>query len=67
MVSFLVERKMRQGGLILAAGRVHPMNKKKLGKKVIKIRHTQTTRPNSQQPGDRGHLEAVRDEKHVPR
>ena len=44
---------MRQGGLILAAGRVRSKNKKK-------IRPTQNTPRNLQQPGDRDHLETAR-------
>ena len=47
---------MRQGVLILAAGRVRSKEKK-----TQKNRPTQTTSRNSQQPGDRDHLETARD------
>ena len=53
---------MRQGGLILAAGRVRS-KKKKIGKKKHgKIRPTQNTPRNPQQPGDRDYLETAREE-----
>ena len=51
---------MRQGGLILAARRVRS-NKKKSKKKHEKIRPTQTTPRNPQQPSDRNHLETAHD------
>ena len=50
---------MRQGGLILAAGRVRS-KKKNIEKK--KIRPTQNTPRHPQQPGDGDHLEPARDE-----
>ena len=53
---------MRQGGFILAAGRVRSKEKKTKSKKHEKIRPTQITPRNSQQPGDRDHLETARDE-----
>ena len=54
---------MRQGGLILAAGRVRSKKKKKIEKKTPeKIRRTQNTPRNLQQPGDRDQLETARDE-----
>ena len=49
---------MRQGGLILAAGRVH--SKKKTTKKT-KSRRTRNP-PRSPQPSDRDHLETACDE-----
>ena len=53
---------MGQGGLIIAAGRVHSSKKKKIEKKTHeKIRPTQNTLRNPQQPGDRDHLETARD------
>ena len=58
----LVERYMRQGGLILAAGRVRSKKKKSKIKKHEKIRPTQNTPRNPQQPGDRDHLNMARDE-----
>ena len=58
----LVKRKMRQGGLILAAGNMRS-NKKKIGKKKHeKIRRTLNTPRNARQLGDRNHLETARDE-----
>ena len=48
---------MRQGGLILAAGRVR-LKKTKTKKETTKSRRTQ----NPQQPGDRDRLEASCDE-----
>ena len=54
---------MRQGGLILAAGRVRSRKKKKTGKKKLdRFCPTQNTPRNPQQPGDRDHLEAARGE-----
>ena len=50
----LVEREMRQGGLILAAGRARSKKKKR---KKTKFRRTQNTPRNPKQPGDRDHLE----------
>ena len=50
-----------QGGLIVAAGRVRS-KKNKSQKKNETIRPTQNTPRNSQQPGDRDHLETARDE-----
>ena len=55
---------MRQGVLILAAGRVRS-GKKKL-KKSSKSRRTQNIPRNPQQPGDRNQLETACDD-HVPR
>ena len=54
---------MRQGGLILASDRVRS-NKKKIEKKIKyeKIRRTQNTPRNLQQPVDCDRLETVRDE-----
>ena len=52
---------MRQGGLILAAGRVRSK------KKRDKIRPTQNTPRNPQQPGDRDYLETARDETRATR
>ena len=56
----LVERLMRQCGLILAAGRVR--SKKTKRKINTKSRRTQSTPRNPQQPGDRDHLETACDE-----
>ena len=57
----LIERLMRLGGLILAAGRV--LSKEKNSeKKHEKICPTQNTPRNPQQQGDRDHLETARDE-----
>ena len=52
---------MRQGGLILAAGRVRS-SKKKRKEKHEKIRPTQNIPRNPQQLRDRDHLETARDE-----
>ena len=52
---------MRQGGLVLAAGRVRSKEKKGT-KKLKKSRPTQNTPRNPQQPGDRDELETARDE-----
>ena len=51
---------MRQGGLILEAGRVR--SKKKNEKKTPRSRRTQNTPRDPQQPGDRDHLETASDE-----
>ena len=53
---------MKQGGLILAAGRVRSKNKRKSEKKNAKSHRTLNTPLNPQQPGDRDHLEMVCDE-----
>ena len=54
---------MRQGGLILAAGRVCVQRKKSRKKnQTRKIPPHQNTPRNSQQPGDRYHLETAREE-----
>ena len=53
---------MRQGGLVLAAGRVRSKKKKNRKKTHEKIRPTQNTPRNQQQPGDRDHLETACDE-----
>ena len=55
------ERYMRQGGLVLAAGRVRSKEKKRT-KKTGKIRPTQNTPRNPQPPGDRDQLETARGE-----
>ena len=53
---------MRQGGLILAPGRVRSKNKKSGEKtKHEKIRPTQNTPRKPQQAGDRDDLETGRD------
>ena len=52
---------MRQGGLILAVGRVRSKKKKSL-KDDEKIRPTENTPRKPQQPGDRDHLETASDE-----
>ena len=53
---------MRQDGFILAAGRVRSKKKQNRKKKnTKKSRRTQSTPRNPQQPGDRDHLETVRD------
>ena len=51
---------MRQGGLVLAAGRVR--SKKKNEKKNTKSRRTLDTPRHPQHPGDRDHLETACDE-----
>ena len=51
-----------RGGLILAAGRVRSKKKKIEKKHGKKIRPTQNTPRNPQQPGDRDHLETACDE-----
>ena len=58
--SLVVERLMRQGGLILAAGRVRS-EKEKIGggRKTRKVRRTRNTPRNSQQHGDRDQLETT--------
>ena len=55
---------MRQGSLILAAGRVRSKKNEEIEKKKEKkkIRPTQNTPRNPQQPGDRDHLETAIDE-----
>ena len=59
----LVERQMRQGGLMLAEGRVrskkNKLKKKKKKNENEKIRPIQNTPRNSQQPGDRAQLETA--------
>ena len=57
----LVARYMRQGGLVLAAGRVRSKGKKN-SKKREKICPTQNTPRHPQQPGDRDQLETARGE-----
>ena len=52
---------MRKGGLTLAAGRVRS-KKKNEPYPPGKIRPTQNTPRNPQQPGDHDHLEMARDE-----
>ena len=54
---------MKQGGLIRAAGQAVCVRKKK---KKEKIRPTQNTPRNPQQPGDRDHMRRLAT-KHVPR
>ena len=51
---------MRQGDLILAAGRVR--SKKNKTKKKTKFHRIQNTPRNPQQPSDRDHRETARDE-----
>ena len=54
---------MKQGGLILAAGRVRSKKEKTIKiNKHQKIRPAQNTPRNPQQPGDRDHFETARDE-----
>ena len=54
---------MRQGGLILAAGRVRSKKKKNRKKENHgKIRPTQNTPRNPKQPGDRVQLETTCEE-----
>ena len=53
---------MRQGRLILIAGRVRSEKKKNEKNNHSKNRRTQNTPRNSQQPGDRDHLETACDE-----
>ena len=53
---------MRQGGLILAAGRVRSKKKKNEKTKFEKIRLTEKTQQNQQPPGDRDQLETARGE-----
>ena len=52
---------MKQGGLIIAAGRVRS-KKKQNRKKHEKIRPTKSTPRKPQYPGDRDQLETTRDE-----
>ena len=49
-----------RGGFILAAGRVRLKKKKIEETNQEKIRPTQITKRNPQQPGDRDHLESAR-------
>ena len=54
---------MKQGGFMLAAGRLRSKKKKKKSKKKDgkKIRPTQNTPRNPQQPGNRDHFETACD------
>ena len=53
---------MRQGGLILAAGRVRSKKKKSKKKHEKKPRPTENTPRNPHQPSDRDQLETTRGE-----
>ena len=55
---------MRQGELILAAGRVRSKKKKTEKKNTEKKRPTQNTPRSPQQPGNRVQLETARKETH---
>ena len=61
LVSLLVKRSMRQGGLILAAVSLCSKKKKETHTHTKKPRRIQNTRRIPQQPGDRDLLEMARD------
>ena len=62
IIYHLVERRMRQGGLILAADRVRSKEKTRIEKKTTTSRRTRNTPRHPQQPVNRDHHETACEE-----